>query len=50
MVAASLASLALGGRFAEISKRDIWSVARVAQGERVQRSSLQTAQAGCGCT
>ena len=31
MVAASLASLAHGGRFAEISKRDIWSAARIAQ-------------------
>ena len=30
-VAASLASLRCGGRFVEISKRDIWSAARVAQ-------------------
>ena len=30
-VATSLASLRLGGRFVEISKRDIWSSARVAQ-------------------
>jgi acyl transferase domain-containing protein/acyl carrier protein len=30
-VAASIASLQLGGRFVEISKRDIWSSARVAQ-------------------
>jgi acyl transferase domain-containing protein/acyl carrier protein len=30
-VAASIASLQLGGRFVEISKRDIWSPARVAQ-------------------
>ena len=33
MVAGSLATLAAGGRFVEISKRDIWSAARVAQGE-----------------
>jgi NADPH:quinone reductase-like Zn-dependent oxidoreductase len=33
MVAGSLAALGAGGRFVEISKRDIWSVARVAQGE-----------------
>ena len=33
MVAGSLAALDAGGRFVEISKRDIWSVARVAQGE-----------------
>ena len=32
MVAASLAALAHGGRFVEISKRDIWSPARMAQG------------------
>lgn len=32
MVAASLASLARHGRFAEISKRDIWSSGRIAQG------------------
>lgn len=31
MVAATLACLGLGGRLAEISKRDIWSPARVAQ-------------------
>ncbi len=31
MVAATLASLSLGGRMAEISKRDIWSPQRVAQ-------------------
>ena len=30
-VAASLATLSLGGRFVEISKRDIWSTARIAQ-------------------
>jgi len=30
-VAASIASLKLGGRFVEISKRDIWSSSRVAQ-------------------
>ena len=34
MVAGSLAALGAGGRFVEISKRDIWSAARVAQGER----------------
>lgn len=33
MVAGSLAALSAGGRFVEISKRDIWSPARVAQGE-----------------
>ena len=33
MVAGSLAALSSGGRFVEISKRDIWSAARVAQGE-----------------
>jgi NADPH:quinone reductase-like Zn-dependent oxidoreductase len=33
MVAGSLATLSQGGRFVEISKRDIWSPARVAQGE-----------------
>ena len=32
MVAGSLAALDVGGRFVEISKRDIWSAARVAQG------------------
>jgi NADPH:quinone reductase-like Zn-dependent oxidoreductase len=32
MVAGSLAALSAGGRFVEISKRDIWSPARVAQG------------------
>jgi len=32
MVAGSLAAMNAGGRFVEISKRDIWSVARVAQG------------------
>jgi len=31
MVAATLSCLARGGRLAEISKRDIWSPARVAQ-------------------
>ena len=34
MVAGSLATLGAGGRFVEISKRDIWSAARVAQGEQ----------------
>ena len=33
MVAGSLAALGAGGRFVEISKRDIWSGARVVQGE-----------------
>ena len=33
MVAGSVATLGTGGRFVEISKRDIWSGARVAQGE-----------------
>ena len=33
MVAGSLAALNAGGRFVEISKRDIWSAARVAQGK-----------------
>ena len=33
MVAATLASLSPSGRFVEISKRDIWSAARVAQGK-----------------
>jgi NADPH:quinone reductase-like Zn-dependent oxidoreductase len=32
MVAGSLAALRRGGRFVEISKRDIWSPARMAQG------------------
>ena len=32
MVAGSLAALGAGGRIVEISKRDIWSAARVAQG------------------
>ena len=32
MVGASLAGLNRGGRFVEISKRDIWSGSRVAQG------------------
>ena len=33
MVGGSLAALSQHGRFVEISKRDIWSPARVAQGE-----------------
>ena len=33
MVAGSLAAMTVGGRFVEISKRDIWSPQRVAQGE-----------------
>ena len=37
MVAGSLAALGLGGRFVEISKRDLWSAARVAQGELLLR-------------
>ena len=32
MVAGTLATLKWGGQFVEISKRDIWSAARVAQG------------------
>ena len=40
MVAGSLAALGTGGRFVEISKRDIWSAARVAQGERPGPRSL----------
>ena len=36
MVAGSLAALDVGGRFVEISKRDIWSAARVAQGAGMQ--------------
>ena len=32
MVAATLASLRQGGHFVEISKRGIWSTARIAQG------------------
>lgn len=35
MVAASLACLRLGGRFVEIGKRDVWSTARMAQGNQV---------------
>ena len=34
MVAASLAALTHGGRFVEISKRDIWSSGRMTQGKR----------------
>jgi len=41
MVAGSLAALRVGGRFVEISKRDIWSRARVAQGERDGYSLLR---------
>ena len=40
MVAATLATLRRGGSFVEISKRDIWSAARVAQGERPGPRSL----------
>ena len=36
MVAGSLAGLRQGGRFVEISKRDIWSPARMAQGKPTQ--------------
>ena len=43
MVAGSLAALGLGGRFVEISKRDIWSAARVAQGEWVALAALRAA-------
>lgn len=38
MVAAALACLAPGGDFVEIGKRDIWSTARVAQGNHIQRN------------
>ncbi len=31
LVSASLAALRTGGRFVELAKRDVWSVARVAQ-------------------
>jgi NADPH:quinone reductase-like Zn-dependent oxidoreductase len=37
MVAGSLATLSQGGRFVEISKRDIWSAARIAQGDSSSR-------------
>ena len=47
MVAGSLAALGPGGRFVEISKRDIWSAARVAQGKRV--SGLPTALESSAC-
>ncbi|KAL4451846.1 hypothetical protein ABPG75_007508, partial [Micractinium tetrahymenae] len=40
MVAGSLATLSAGGRFVEISKRDIWSAARVAQDRPDVRYSL----------
>ena len=40
MVAGSLAGLKLGGRFLEISKRDIWSPARLAQDRPDVHSSL----------
>ena len=39
MVAGSLAALDAGGRFVEISKRDIWSAARVAQGKADELSA-----------
>jgi NADPH:quinone reductase-like Zn-dependent oxidoreductase len=47
MVAGSLAALSAGGRFVEISKRDIWSAARVAQGKRM--SGLPTALESSAC-
>ena len=40
MVAGSLATLGMGGRFVEISKRDIWSAARVAQGKCGSRKKV----------
>ncbi|KAK9866522.1 hypothetical protein WJX84_008502 [Apatococcus fuscideae] len=40
MVAASVASLALGGQFVEVGKRDIWSPARIAQERSDIRSHL----------
>ncbi len=55
MVAGSLAALSPGGRFVEISKRDIWSAARVAQGEgrRAGESLMWThltcIQSSCHC-
>jgi len=39
MVAGSLAAMSAGGRFVEISKRDIWSAARVAQGKAPEAAS-----------
>ena len=46
MVAGSLAALGEGGRFVEISKRDIWSAARVAQGEWGSRGWRAAGAAG----
>ncbi len=40
MVAASLASLTIGGQFVEVGKRDIWSPARIAQERPDLRSHL----------
>ena len=40
MVAASLASLAAGGQFVEVGKRDIWSPGRIAQERPDVRSHL----------
>jgi NADPH:quinone reductase-like Zn-dependent oxidoreductase len=40
MVAGSLAALNRGGRFVEISKRDIWSGVRVAQGDYPSQNIL----------
>ena len=50
MVAGSLAALGAGGRFVEISKRDIWSAARVAQGEQVGPCSLLRLARPCCCS
>ena len=47
MVAASLATLAPGGAFVEISKRDIWSAARVAQGARAHAAAPCLLQSLC---
>jgi NADPH:quinone reductase-like Zn-dependent oxidoreductase len=43
MVAGSLAALDVGGRFVEISKRDIWSAARIAQGKPGSAAAATTA-------
>ena len=48
MVAATLASLTAGGTFVEISKRDIWSAARIAQGELLPGSEVGHFQGALG--
>ena len=53
MVAGSLAALNHSGRFVEISKRDIWSAARVAQGEIHATPCMNLLLSTCnasGCT